>query len=64
MGNRCIQGRPDGKRPLGGSRLSWEDNIKVGLQEVEWRGMDYLELAQDKDRWWALLNVIMNLQVP
>jgi hypothetical protein len=52
-----------GKRPLGRPRLRWEDNIKVDLQEVGCGGMDWIELAEDRDRWQALVNVIMNLPV-
>jgi hypothetical protein len=54
----------EGKRQLGRSRCRWEDNIKMDPQEEECGGMDWLELAQDKDRWRAHVNVIMNLQVP
>ena len=56
--------KPEGKRPLGRPRHRWEDNIKMDLEEVGYGGMDWIELAQDKDRWWALLNVVMNLWVP
>jgi hypothetical protein len=53
MGKRCIQvGRPEGRRPLGRPRRRWEDNIKMDLQEVRW-GVDWIDLAQDKDRWQA-----------
>jgi len=55
--------KPEGKRPLGRPRLRWEDNIKMDLQEVGCRGMDLIELAQDRDRWRALVNVVMNLRV-
>jgi hypothetical protein len=61
---RVLVGKPDGKRQLGRPRCRWEDNIKEDLQEVECGGMDWLQLAQDRDRWRALLNVVMNLQVP
>ena len=57
-------GKPEGKRPLGTPRLRWEDNIKVDLQEVGCGGMHWIELAVDRDRWRALLSVVMNLQVP
>ena len=57
-------GEPEEKRPLGRARHRWEDNIKIDLQDVEWEGMDCMDLAQDRNRWWALLNAVMNLQVP
>jgi hypothetical protein len=56
-------GRPVGKRLLERPRCRWKDNIKMGLQEVEWEGMDWIDLAQDRDRWQALVNVVMNLRV-
>jgi len=54
---------PEGKRPLGRPRRRWEDNIKMDLREVGGGG-DWLELAQDRDRWRALVNTVMNLRVP
>jgi len=57
-------GRIGGKRPLGRPRRRWEDNIKMGLQEVGYGGMDWIELAQVSDRWRALVNAVMNLRVP
>ena len=57
-------GKPQVKRPLGRPRPSWEDNIKMGLQEVRCGGMDWIELAEDRDRCQALVNVVMNLRVP
>ena len=63
---RCIRvlvGEPEGKRPLGRPRCRWEDNIKMDLQEVGCGGMDWIKLAQDRDRWKALVNVVMNLRV-
>jgi hypothetical protein len=60
---RILVGRSEGRRPLGRPRRRWEDNIKMGLQEVGW-GMDRIELAQDRDRWRALVNAVMNLRVP
>ena len=57
-------GKPKGKRPLGRPRRRWEDNIKIDLQEVGCLGMDWIKLAQDRDRWWALVNAVMNLWVP
>jgi hypothetical protein len=60
---RILVGRPEGRRPLGIPRRRWEDNIKVDLEEVGW-GMDWIELAQDRDRWRALVNAVINLRVP
>jgi hypothetical protein len=54
----------EGKRPLGRPRHRWEDNIKMNLHEMGRGGMDWIELAQDRDRWWALVNAVMNLRVP
>jgi hypothetical protein len=62
---RVLVGKPEGKRPLGRPRRIWEDNIKADLQDVRWReGMDWIDLAQDWNRWWTLLNAVMNLRVP
>ena len=61
---RVLVGKPEGKRPLGGPRLRWEDNIKMDLQEVRCGGMDWIELAQDRNRWRALVNAVMNLRIP
>ena len=57
-------GKPEGKRPLGRSRRRWEDNIKMDLQEVGCGVMDWVELAQDRYRWRALVNAVMKLRVP
>jgi len=57
-------GKPEGKRPLGRPRHRWEDNIKIDLQEVGCGGMDWIELAQGRDRWRAIVNAIINFQVP
>ena len=61
---RVLVGNPEGKRPLGRPRRRWEDNIKMDLQEVGCGGLDWFELAQDRDMWRALVNVVMNLRVP
>jgi hypothetical protein len=61
---RVLVGKPEGKRPLGRPRLRWEDNIKTDLQEVVFGNMGWIKLAQDRDRWWALVNAVMNLWVP
>jgi hypothetical protein len=59
---RILVGRPEGRRPLGRPRCRWNDNIKMDLQEVEWgRGMDWIDMAQDRDRWRAVVNAVMNL---
>jgi len=57
-------GKPEGKRPLGKPRHRWEDNIKMDLQEVGCGGMNWIQLALDRDRWRALVTVVMNLWVP
>ena len=60
--HRVLVGKPEGKRPLGRPRCRWEVSIKMDLQEVGGGG-DWMELAQDRDWWWALVNTVMNLQV-
>jgi hypothetical protein len=57
-------GKPEGKRPLGRPRRRWVDNIKMDLGEIGWDGMDCIELAQDRDKWRALVYTLMNLRVP
>jgi len=59
-----LVGKPDGKRPLERSRRRWEDNIKMDFQEVGCGGMDWIALAQDKDKWRALVNAVMNRRDP
>ena len=61
---RVLVGKSEGKRALGRPRNRWEDNIKMDLQEVECGGKDWINLAQDRDRWRALVNAVMNLRVP
>jgi len=60
---RGLVGKHEGRRPLGRTRRRWEDNVKMDLPEVGCRGMDWIELAQDRDRWRALVTAVMNLQV-
>ena len=59
-----LVGKPDGKRPLGRPRHRWEDNIKMDLEEVGRCCGDWMELAQDRDSWWALVCTVMNSRVP
>jgi hypothetical protein len=61
---RVVVGKPEGKRPRGRPRHRWEDNIKMDLQEVGCAVMDWIELAQDRDMWRALVNAVMDLRVP
>jgi hypothetical protein len=61
---RILVGKPERKRPLGRPRCSWVDNIKMYLRDIGWGGMDWVDLAQGRDQWKALVNTIMNLQVP
>ena len=63
----CTQGfggKSEGKRQLGRSRLKWENHIKMDLQEMGCGGVDWIDLAQDRDRWWALVNAAVNIRVP
>jgi hypothetical protein len=61
---RILVGKPEGKSPLRTRRRRWEDNIKMYLREIGWGGMDWIVLAQDRDQWRALVNMVMNLRVP
>ena len=61
---RDLVGTHEGKRPLGRPRRRWEDNIKIDLQEVECGDMNWIELAQDRDRWRGLVTAVINLWVP
>jgi hypothetical protein len=61
---RILVGKPEGKRPLGRPRRRWVDNIKLDLREIEWDGVDSIDMAQDRDQWRALVNMVLNLRVP
>jgi hypothetical protein len=61
---RLFVGKPDGKRPLGRPRRRWVDNIRMDQGEVEWGDVDWIGLAQDRGRWRALVNSVLNLRVP
>jgi hypothetical protein len=62
--HRALVGKPEGKRPLGRPRHRWEDNIKINLQAVGGGHGDWIELAQDRDRWRALVSMVRNFRVP
>jgi hypothetical protein len=57
-------GEPEGKSPLGRPRRRWVDNIKMDLLEIGWGGVDWIDLAQDREKWKALVNAVMNLRIP
>jgi hypothetical protein len=59
-----LVGKPEGKRPLGRPRRRWMDNIRMDLGEIGWDGVSWIGEAQDRDQWWALVDTVMNLQVP
>jgi hypothetical protein len=61
---RISVGKPEGRRPLGRPRRRWMDNIKMDLREIGWDGMDWINLAEDRDKWKALVNTVINLRVP
>jgi hypothetical protein len=61
---RLLVGKPEGRRPLGRPRRRWVDNIKIDLLEIGWGDVDWIGLAQDGDKWRALVNAVMNLRVP
>jgi hypothetical protein len=61
---RILVGKPEGKRPLERPRHRWVDNIKMDLRETEWDGVDWIDRAQDREQWRALVNTILNLRVP
>jgi hypothetical protein len=61
---RILVGKPEGKRPLGRPRHGWVDNMKIDLRKIGWDGVDWIDLAQNRDQWRALVNTVMNLRVP
>jgi hypothetical protein len=61
--HRGLVGKPDGKRPLVRPKRRWEDGIKMDLREVGWGGLEWIHLAQGRDRWRAVVNAVMNLRV-
>jgi hypothetical protein len=61
---RTFVGKPERKRRLRTRRHKWEDNIKMNVREIGWGGMDWIDLAQDRDQWRALVNTVTNLRVP
>jgi hypothetical protein len=62
--HRVLAGKPEGKGPLGSPKPRWDENIKMDVQGVGCGGVDWVDLAQDRDRWWALVNAVMTLWVP
>jgi hypothetical protein len=61
---RILVGKLEGKRPLGRTTRRWVENIKMDLTKILWDGMDWIDVAQDRDQWRVLVNTVMNLQVP
>jgi hypothetical protein len=61
---RILMGNSEGKRPLGRPTHRWVDNIKTDLREIKWDGMDWIDLAQDRNQWRALVNTVINFRVP
>jgi hypothetical protein len=62
--SKVLVGRPERNRPLQRPRRRWEDNIKMDLREIGWSSVDWIDLAQGRDQWWALVNMVMNPRVP
>jgi hypothetical protein len=61
---RILVGKPEGSRGLGRPRRGWVDSIEIDVRVIGWDGMDWIDLAQDRDQWRVLMNMVMNLQVP
>jgi hypothetical protein len=61
---RILMGKPEGKRPLGRRKRRWVDNIKKDVTEIGWDGVDWIDMAQARDQWRALVNTVLNLRVP
>jgi hypothetical protein len=61
---RILVGKPEGRRPLGRPRRRWVDNIKMDRREIGWDGVDWIDMAQDRDQWRTLMNTVLNLRVP
>jgi hypothetical protein len=61
---RALVGKPEGRRPLGRPRRRWENNIKMDIRQVRWEGADWIDLAEDRDRWRALVYTVMNHRIP
>jgi hypothetical protein len=61
---RILVGKPEEKRPLGRPRRRWVDNIKMDIREIEWSGVDWIDMAQDRDKWRALVNTEVKFRVP
>jgi hypothetical protein len=61
--NKVLMGKPGGKRPLGRPRRRWDNGIRINLRETSWESVEWIQLAQDRDRWQALVNTVMNLWV-
>jgi hypothetical protein len=62
--NSIMVGKPEGKRPLGRPSRRWVDNIKMDLRERGWDGLNWIDLAQERDKWMALVNAVLNIRVP
>jgi hypothetical protein len=60
---KVLMGKPEGKRPLGRPRCRWEDGIRMDLRDIGWGSVEWTQLAQARDRWWAVVNTVMNLQI-